>query len=121
MHLELALANNDLKNLLDSIDIAVVMLGSDLRLRRYTPPAAKVLNLIPGDLGRPIGDLRPNIIAPDLEQLLRSAVDDLSFVQKEVQDREGRRYELRVRPYRTAENRIDGAVLTVIEIGQPAA
>ncbi|HEX6829551.1 MAG TPA: chemotaxis protein CheB [Burkholderiales bacterium] len=120
-NLELALANNDLKNLLDSIDIAVVMLDRDLRLRRYTPPAAKVLNLIPGDLGRPIGDLRPNVIAPDLEQLLRSAVDDLSFVQKEVQDREGRRYELRVRPYRTAENRIDGAVLTVIEIGPPAA
>lgn len=116
---ELALANNDLRNLLDSIDIAVVTLGSDLRVRRFTPPAAKVLNLIPGDLGRPIGDLRPNIIAPDLEQMLQAAVENLSFAERQVQDREGRRYELRIRPYRTAENRIDGAVMTLVENGSP--
>src|SRR5262249_10887468 len=58
---ELSLVNNDLSNLLSSIHIAIIMLGPDLRIRRYTPKAEKILNLIPTDIGRPITDIKPNI------------------------------------------------------------
>ena len=66
---ELSRVNSDLVNLLASVQIAIVIISSDLRIRRFTPMAEKVLNLIPGDLDRPIGHIKPNIDCPDLEQL----------------------------------------------------
>jgi two-component system CheB/CheR fusion protein len=113
---ELSRANSDLTNLLGSVQIAIVMVSSDLRIRRYTPIAEKILNLIPGDIGRPIGQLKPNIKCPELENLIRDAIEHVVTREREVEDNEGNWFALRVRPYKAAENRIDGAVLALFDI-----
>src|SRR3954447_24916263 len=110
---ELSRVNSDLVNLLGSVHIAIVMVASDLRIRRFTPMAEKVLNLIPTDVGRPISDIKPNIDCGDLEQLITEAIDTVTIKEREVQDRNGNRYSLRIRPYKNVENRIDGAVLAL--------
>ena len=108
--------NNDLNNLVNSINIPVVMLGRDLRVRRYTPLAEKVLNLIPTDIGRPITDLKPNIDVPNLEKLVAEALESVSLREVEVQDKQGHWYSLRIRPYKTLDNVIEGAVLALLDI-----
>jgi two-component system CheB/CheR fusion protein len=113
---ELSLLNNDLNNLFAGVTIPIVMLGSDGRIRRFTPMAAKVLNLIPADLGRPIGDIRPNVDLSDLEQVCKHVIDAATIVEREVRDRDGRWHSLRVRPYTTTDNQIDGAVITLEDI-----
>jgi len=114
---ELTQANNDLKNLLDCVDVAIVMLGADLRIRRFTPPAGALLNLIASDVGRPLADLRPRIEAPELGQWISTVTETLVPLSRVVQDHAGRRYDLRIKPYRTAENKIDGVVLTIVDRG----
>jgi two-component system CheB/CheR fusion protein len=113
---ELSTSNNDLTNLLSSVQIAIVMLGPDLRIRRFTPPAEKLLNLIPADLGRPIGDMKLKVDVPDLEALVLEVIETISTREREVQDVQGRWYSLRIRPYRTLENKIDGAVILFVDI-----
>ena len=113
---ELSRVNSDLVNLLASVQIAIVIISSDLRIRRFTPMAEKVLNLIPGDLDRPIGHIKPNIDCPDLEQLILESIDSVAPVEREVRDHTGRWYSLRVRPYKSVENKIDGAVLTLFDV-----
>ncbi len=114
-NLELGQSNNDLTNLLGSAAIPVVMLGSDLRIRRFTPSARKVLNLLPTDVGRPIGNIKPTVEVPDLEELLLDVIATVQVREREVRDRDGRWYQLRLHPYRTADNRIDGAVLVLTD------
>jgi two-component system CheB/CheR fusion protein len=113
---ELAQLNDDLTNLIGSVNIPILMLSGDWRIRRFTPQAEMLLNLRPGDVGRPIASLRPNIDVPDLAGLVAEVVDTMSMREREVQDREGRWYSMRVRPYRTMDNKIDGAVMTFIDI-----
>jgi two-component system CheB/CheR fusion protein len=113
---ELAESNDDLTNLLANVQMAIVMLGRDLRIRRFTPAAEKLLNLIAGDIGRPIGDIKPRVDVPNLEALLLDAIDSVTIKELEVQDLHGRWYLLRIRPYKTHENTIDGAVLVLVDI-----
>src|SRR5213594_1891365 len=113
---ELSQLNNDLNNLFAGVTIPIVMLASDGRIRRFTPMAAQVLNLIPADLGRPIGDIRPNVEVSDLEQVCKHVIDAATVVEREVRDRDGRWHSLRVRPYTTTDNQIDGAVITLDDI-----
>src|SRR6516162_6004005 len=113
---ELHQSNNDLTNLLSSVQMAIVMLGPDLRIRRFTPMAGKAFNLIRTDVGRPISDIKLNINVPDLEQLVVQVIDTVSAKEQEVQDKQGRWYSLRIRPYRTLENKIDGAVLVLVDV-----
>jgi two-component system CheB/CheR fusion protein len=113
---ELAQLNDDLTNLIGSVNIPILMLSGDWRIRRFTPQAEKLLNLLPGDVGRPIVSLRPNIDVPDLAGLVAEVVDTMSMREREVQDWEGRWYSMRVRPYRTMDKKIDGAVMTFIDI-----
>ncbi|HXT49649.1 MAG TPA: PAS domain-containing protein [Thermoanaerobaculia bacterium] len=80
---ELARANSDLTNLLAAIQMPIVMVDNDLRVRRFTPAAEKVLNLLPGDVGRPIGHLKPNVDCPDLEQLIATAIANVSSVERQ--------------------------------------
>ncbi|MGI2908075.1 chemotaxis protein CheB [Tolypothrix sp. VBCCA 56010] len=108
--------SNDLQNLLSSINIPIVMLGSDLRIRRFTPLARQILNLIPTDVGRPLGDINLNLNIPDLEQQILEVINNLSVKEQEVQDHNGRWYDLRIRPYRTIDNKIDGAVVILVDI-----
>ena len=116
---ELSRVNSDLINLLASVQIAIVIVSSDLRIRRFTPMAEKVLNLIPGDVDRPIGHIKPNIDCPELEQLILESIDTISPIEREVRDQTGRWYSLRIRPYKNVENKIDGAVLTIFDVDVP--
>ena len=113
---ELFQANGDLVNLLNSVQIPIIILGGDLRIRRFTPLAQRVLNLIPGDIGRPLSDLRPNLLGPDLDDLIAEVMDSLTTREIEVQDREGRWHSLCIRPYKTLQNKIDGVVLALVDI-----
>ncbi|MCC5623776.1 ATP-binding protein, partial [Nostoc sp. CHAB 5715] len=113
---ELHQVNNDLTNLLASINIPILILTSDLRVRRFTPMAQRLFNLIPTDAGRPLSDIRANLNIPDLEPLILEVLDTLSIKELEVQTMGGHWYNLRIRPYRTTENQIDGIVLVLIDI-----
>jgi two-component system, chemotaxis family, CheB/CheR fusion protein len=115
---ELSRVNSDLVNLLGSVQIAIVILAVDLRIRRFTPMAERVLNLIPSDVGRPIGQIKPNIDCPDLEQMLHDSIENITVQQRDVQDLQGRWFSLTVRPYKNVENRIDGAVLTLFDMNE---
>jgi two-component system CheB/CheR fusion protein len=115
---ELTQSNNDLLNLLSSVEMAIVMLGPNFRIRRFTPSAEKLLNLITTDVGRPITDIKLNIDVPELEQLLPEVIDSATPRELEAQDRHGRWYSLRIRPYRTLENQTEGVVLVLVDIDQ---
>jgi two-component system CheB/CheR fusion protein len=113
---ELGRLNSDLANLLGNVQIPILMLDGQLRIRRFTPAAEKVLKLIPTDVGRPIGDLKLNLDYPDLERLIVEVIDTVSVKEVETRDSAGRWYSLRVRPYKTVDNKIDGAVVALVDI-----
>jgi two-component system CheB/CheR fusion protein len=115
-NLELGQSNNDLINLLSSVQMAIVMLGPDLRIRRFTPTAEKMFNLIPADIGRPVGDIKLNLEIQDLEHKLEEVIDTVTVKEFDVRDKQGRWYSLRLRPYKTLENKIDGAVLVLVDV-----
>lgn len=108
--------SNDLQNLLSSINIPILMLEGDLKIRRFTPLAQRILKLIPTDVGRPFGDINHSLNVPDLEQQVLEVIITLSVKEQEVQDQTGHWYDLRIRPYRTIDNKIDGAVLILVDI-----
>src|SRR5262249_33854177 len=105
---ELARVNNDLVNLLSGVGIPIVMVSRDLRIRRFTPLAEKAFNLIPTDIGRPISDIKPNLQVEDLANLIITVIDTLTPSDQDVQDKTGHWYSLRIRPYVTLDNKIDG-------------
>ena len=115
---ELALLNDDLTNLLSSINTPIVILGRDLRIRRLTPVAESVLHLIPSDVGRPITDIQLRLGTINFEQALEGVLDTLQPFEQEVRDEDGRWFVLRIRPYRTADHRIDGAVIQLLDVGE---
>ncbi len=115
---ELSRANSDLTNLLADVHIAIVMVDLDMKIRRYTPMAEEVLNLIPGDIARPIGQIKPNIDCPDLETMITHVLDHFTTIERDVRDAHGRWFSLRIRPYRSLDNRIDGAVLALYDIDE---
>jgi two-component system, chemotaxis family, CheB/CheR fusion protein len=113
---QLELLAADLTNLLGSVQMAIVILGQDLRLRRFTPMAEKIFDLVPGDVDRPIGDIKLKLGIPDLEPLLAEVIATASDREREVRDAQGRWYSLRIRPYKTLENRIEGAVILLVDV-----
>jgi two-component system CheB/CheR fusion protein len=113
---ELGQAINDLTNLLASINVAILMLAEDLTIRRYTPMAERLFNLIPSDLGRRLSDLNRSILIPDLDENVTKVITNLTPIERDVQDRDGRWYSLRIRPYRTRENKIEGVVILLVDI-----
>ncbi|HZR06104.1 MAG TPA: chemotaxis protein CheB [Candidatus Udaeobacter sp.] len=115
-NLEMMQMTNELNNLLASIQMPIVMVDNALTVRRATPAAREAFNILPSDIGRPLSELRPNIDVPDLENILRGVIETLGTRERKVADKEGREYSLRVRPYRTTDNKIDGAVMTLIDI-----
>ncbi len=116
---ELTRANADLLNLLASVQIAIVVVSRDLHIRRFTPMAEKLFNLIPGDIGRPFSQITPNIASPDLQPMIAEVIDTVTPVERIVHDSDGKAYSLRIRPYMTADNRIEGAVIALFDI-EPA-
>jgi len=119
-NLEVNQINNDLTNLLESIEIAVVIIGSDLTIRRFTPKAQKLLGLIATDVGRPLLNINPAIEIPDFQASVVQVMANFRTVERKLTDARGTHYQLRILPYRTMENKIDGAVITVLEL-LPAA
>ena len=115
-NVELGQSNNDFLNLLASAHLAIVMLGPDLRIRRFTPLAEKMFNLIAADVGRSITDIQLGIGVPNLTQLMIEVVDTVTVKELEVRDKEGRWHILRLRPYRTLDNRIDGVLVILIDV-----
>ena len=113
---ELSLLNNDLTNFLTSVNVPVVMLGTDLKIRRFTPATKRVFNLIPTDIGRPFGDIKPKVLVPHLDQLVTQVIDTVTVHEQEVTDDEGKFYHLSIRPYYTPEKKIEGAVLVFLDI-----
>ena len=115
-NLELARVNDDLVNLLGGVNIPIVMVGRDLRIRRFTPLSGRLFNLIASDVGRPISDIKPNLDVDDIGELISRVVETLSPHEGEIQDRDGRWYSLRIRPYVTLEKKIDGASVVLVDI-----
>jgi two-component system CheB/CheR fusion protein len=115
-NLQLGRSNDDLLNLLSTVNLPIVMVGRDLRLRRFTPAAEKLFNLIPIDVGRPLGDLRTDLEGPALDQEVREVIDAVEVREREVQDRQGRFYVVRIWPYMTRESTIDGAVVVLVDV-----
>lgn len=113
---ELNRLNSDLNNLQTSVHLAVVLLGRDLTIRRFSPLAEKAFNLLASDLGRPIGALKHSLDFPGLEQFLAQVIDTARVEEREVRDKAGRWYLLRARPYRTLDDKIDGAALVLVDI-----
>jgi two-component system CheB/CheR fusion protein len=92
------------------------MVGGDMRIRMVTPLAEKLLGVLPGDMGRLIGDLNLHVAVPELERLISETMRDLRVSEVEVKDREGNWFMFRINPYRTVENHITGAVVSFIDI-----
>lgn len=106
--------NNDMKNLLNSTDIATLFLDKELNIRRYTNEATKIFKLIKSDIGRPFTDLVSDLEYPDLAADALKVLKTLAFIQKQIPTKDGRWFSVRVMPYRTFEDRIDGLVITFI-------
>ncbi|MBF0522885.1 MAG: PAS domain-containing protein [Candidatus Omnitrophica bacterium] len=113
---ELTRLNSDLSNVFASTNIPIIMVGNDLRIKRFTPTARKMMNLIPSDVGRPVGDIKLNIDIANLEDKVLDIIEDMTPKEYEVKDKENRWYSMRIRPYRTVDNKIDGAVIAMVDI-----
>ena len=115
-NVQLHQVNNDMQNLLSSVNIPILMLSGDLRIRRFTPMAEQAFNLIPSDVGRPFSDIQINLDVQHIRTLVTDVIDNLIPYEQDVQDHSGYWYSLRIRPYRTTDNRIDGVVISLIDI-----
>ncbi|MDW7709657.1 MAG: chemotaxis protein CheB [Deferrisomatales bacterium] len=113
---ELSRTSNDMKNLLNSTDIATLFLDNDLNVRRFTGQTTRIIKLIPSDVGRPITDIVSDLSYPGLADDVRDVLETLAFQEREVATVDGRWFQVRILPYRTYENRIDGVVLTFSDI-----
>jgi len=114
---ELSRANNDMNNLLAGTGTGSIFVDHQLRIRRFTPAATQVINLIPTDVGRPVGHIVSNLAGYDrLVEDVQAVLDSLAPKEFEVQTKEGGWYLMFIRPYRTQENLIEGAVITFVEI-----
>ena len=118
---ELSHASNDMKNLLNSTDIATLFLDRDLNVRRFTPQATKIIKLIPSDIGRPITDLVSDLQYPDLMEDSRTVLKSLVSVEKSIGCIDRRWFTVRIMPYRTLDDRIDGLVITFADISASRA
>lgn len=110
--------SNDLSGLLNSVNLPVLMLGQGLHIRHFTPPTQRLMNLRPTDIGRPITDIRLNLEIVDVEQTFTEVLDTLAPKEMQVQDREGHWYLMRIRPYRTTDNKIEGLVVVLLDVDQ---
>ncbi len=114
--LDLSTSNDDLHNLLLGVDRAIVIVGLDLRIRRFTHAAEKLLNLLPSDIGRSASQLNSFLGGFGVEAVIEDAVKNLATVERDLQATDGRWYSLRIMPYRTLDLTIRGAVISIIDI-----
>ena len=113
---ETTLNNNNLHNLINSSDIGTIFLDRKFCMAFFTPAITRIFNLIPGDRGRPLTDITNHLEYNNLLQDATTVLDSLQSIEKEVATKDGRKYILRVLPYRTAEDRINGVIITFVDI-----
>ena len=113
---QLAQLSNDLINIMNSATIPIVMLGEDLHIRRFTPEAERIFGFSNHDMGKALTHLSLNIEVPQLERWMLDVMRDINMKQEHIRARDGRSYKLRIMPYRTLENKIDGVVITLLDI-----
>jgi two-component system CheB/CheR fusion protein len=113
---QLSESNNDLNNLFGSTEVATVFLDNNIHIKRFTIGAADIFKLINTDVGRPISDITHNLLYDDLLKDIHEILTNLGRVEKEVRSQSGRWYFMRILPYRTTDNAIDGVVVTFVDI-----
>lgn len=113
---DLALAQSDMQNLLNSTDIATLFLDNELNVRRFTEQIARVVHLREGDIGRPLSELASTLIYPDLHADVKETLRTLAFCEKQIATTDGHWYAVRIMPYRTLANVIQGVVITFVDI-----
>ena len=113
---QLDLIADDLVNVLEGVQIPVIMVDHDLRIRRFTPTAQQVSSLLPEDVGRSIDDVKLKVRVDDLVDRIRETVDSVTPKEYEVQGLDGRWFKLHIRPYWTADRRLDGAILSFLNV-----
>lgn len=113
---DLALAQSDMSNVLNSIEIAIIFLDQDLNVRRYTDRVTKIVNIRESDVGRPFSDLTSNLQYPELHEDALETLRTLTFSEKQIITNDGRWFSVRIMPYRRLDNVIDGVVITFVDI-----
>jgi two-component system CheB/CheR fusion protein len=113
---DLALAQSDMQNLLNSTDIATLFLDSALNVRRYTDQITRIIHLREGDIGRPLTDLASTLLYPQLNDDAKETLRTLMFTEKQITTTDGLWFMVRIKPYRTLSNVIQGVVITFIDI-----
>jgi two-component system, chemotaxis family, CheB/CheR fusion protein len=117
-NVEVTLLNNDLINILSSVQLPILIVGADLKIGRFTPMAGQLFNLIPADIGRSFSHIRHNLDLPDLDRAILQTIETLVVYQCEVRDTTGGWYHLIVRPYRTDDDRIAGATIVLLDVSE---
>ncbi|MDP3540883.1 MAG: chemotaxis protein CheB [Elusimicrobiota bacterium] len=112
---DLGRLNDDLQNLISSVHLPIVMVSSDLRVRRFSPMAEKLLHLGPDDIGRPIGNIKLRLPLPNIEEIINEVIDTVATKELEVRDKDKHSFSVRVRPYKTADSKIEGAVIVFVD------
>jgi PAS domain-containing protein len=113
---ELSRLNNDMRNLLNSTEIVTVFLDNNLHVRRFTSGANRLFKLLPGDVGRPLSDISCNLLYPEMSDVALEVLRTLHFSEKQVTASDGRWFSVRIMPYRTMADVIDGVVITFADI-----
>ncbi|MGB9201799.1 chemotaxis protein CheB [Methanobacterium sp.] len=113
---ELSVINDDMTNLFNSTEIATIFVDNELKIRRFTDEATKIIKLIKSDVGRSLGDIVSSINYHDLVDDIEKVIDKVAYKEKEVNDINGHWYKVRIMPYKTSKNIIDGATITFIDI-----
>ena len=113
---DLALAQSDMQNLLNSTEIAILFLDQHLNVRRYTERASKIVNVREIDVGRPLSELTSSLQYPALHQDARETMRTMAFSEKQIPTNDGRWFSVRILPYRRLDNVIDGVVITFVDI-----
>jgi two-component system CheB/CheR fusion protein len=109
-------AKDDLQNVIASTGIATVFVDRDMHIKRYTPAATDLFNVIPSDVGRPLHDITHRLDYPQLTADTVTVFDSLQLIEREIRGTDGRHFLTRLSPYRTTDDHIDGAVLTIVDI-----
>ena len=113
---DLSFAHSDLSNVFASINLPMLIVGPTGNIRRFTPLVEKLLNVIPGDVGRPLADINMNIRIPNLAEIVHDVIANVEGYEREIQTRDGQWFLMRIRPYRTHDHKIDGAIILLLDI-----